>query len=131
MLKAQELLFLILFFNILITIVLSVAISYVLVLIFQNLKTHVKLFLLISVLMLLYAIGKLNHFSSLIIILIFGLIINNNKLFFRGKLSKYLKVDAINDILKNFKLITIETAFVIRTFFFVFFGIFNCAFISL
>ena len=61
--------------NITITVILSVVVSYGLVLLFQKLDTNVKLFLLIAVLLLLYSIGKLFHLSSLIIILIFGLIL--------------------------------------------------------
>lgn len=108
--------------NILITITLSVVISYGLVLIFQKIETPVKLFLLISVLLLLYSIGKLFHLSSLIIILIFGLILNNNKLFFFGPLRNLLNSRRVNSILHNFRLVTMESAFVVRTFFFVIFG---------
>jgi len=108
--------------NILITITLSVVISYALVLVFQKLDTQVKLFLLISVLLLLYSIGKLFHLSSLIIILIFGLVLNNHKMFFIGPLKKMLSSPSVNSILNNFRLVTMETAFVVRTFFFVIFG---------
>ena len=108
--------------NILITITLSVIISYGLVLIFQKLDTHVKLFLLISVLLMLYSIGKLFHLSSLIIILIFGLVLNNNKLFFFGPLQKMLSSRSVNSILHNFRMVTMESAFVVRTYFFVIFG---------
>ncbi|MEK6477012.1 cation:proton antiporter [Catalinimonas sp. 4WD22] len=108
--------------NILITITLSVIISYGLVLIFQKLDTQVKLFLLISVLLLLYSIGKLFHLSSLIIILIFGLVLNNHKLFFFGPFKKMLSNPSVNSILHNFRLVTMESAFVVRTFFFVIFG---------
>jgi NhaP-type Na+/H+ or K+/H+ antiporter len=108
--------------NILITITLSVVISYGLVIIFQKIETPVKLFLLISVLLLLYSIGKLFHLSSLIIILIFGLILNNNKLFFFGPLRNLLNNRRVNSILHNFRLVTMESAFVVRTFFFVIFG---------
>ena len=109
--------------NIFITIALSIVISYALVLIFQKIKTQVKLFLLISVLTMLYGIGKTFHLSSLIIILMFGLILRNHKLFFQGVLQKWIDAVAIKEILHNFHLITAETAFVVRTFFFVVFGI--------
>ncbi len=109
--------------NIVITVVLSVVISYALVLVFQKVRTQVKLFLLIAVLLLLYSIGKLFHLSSLLIILIFGLVLNNHKLFFRGKLKEWIHVPSLNGILHNFHLVTIESAFVVRTFFFVIFGI--------
>jgi NhaP-type Na+/H+ or K+/H+ antiporter len=108
--------------NILITITLSVVISYALVMIFQKLDTHVKLFLLIAVLLMLYSIGKLFHLSSLIIILIFGLVLNNHKLFFFGAMKYLINRRAVNGILHNFRLVTMESAFVVRTFFFVIFG---------
>ena len=54
--------------NLLLTVFFAVIISYVLIYIFQNLKGHAKLFLLISVLLLLYAVGKIFHLSPLIII---------------------------------------------------------------
>ncbi len=109
--------------NILITISISLILSYILIYFFQRIRTKVKLFLLISVLVLLYTLGKMLHLSSLIIILFFGLILNNRKLFFKGKISKWFRQEELNNIFKDFKLITEETAFVVRTFFFVIFGL--------
>lgn len=109
--------------NISITIILSVIISYSLVLIFQKMNSQVKLFLLISVLLILYSVGKLFHLSSLLIILIFGLVLNNHKIFFKGVLKKWLEPKKVKGILHDFHLVTMETAFVVRTFFFVLFGI--------
>ncbi|WP_231367616.1 hypothetical protein [Gillisia sp. JM1] len=63
------------------------------------------------------------HLSSLIIILIFGLVIANMKLFFKGKLSKYLHFQKAHHIYHELHTITAETAFVVRTFFFVIFGL--------
>ena len=109
--------------NLVLTIVLSLVASYLIVLIFQNIKSHTKLFLLIAVLLLLYAIGKKMHLSSLIIILVFGLLMTNMKLFFTGPLSKWLKVEEAKHIYEGLHVITMETAFVVRTFFFVIFGL--------
>ena len=111
------------FGNIILTIVLSIVASYVIILIFQDIRSHTKLFLLISVLLLLYAIGKKMHLSSLIIILIFGLIIANMKLFFKGRLGKWLHLERAKHIYDGLHVVTLETAFVIRTFFFVVFGL--------
>ena len=108
--------------NLLVTIVTSILLSYILIYVFQNLETKVKLFLMISVLFLLFSVGKLMHLSSLLVILIFGLVLNNHKLFFVGKLRRFLKPIAIENIHETFLMITIESAFVIRTFFFVIFG---------
>ncbi|WP_421765315.1 cation:proton antiporter [Ekhidna sp.] len=109
-------------FGLAVTILLSVILSYILIYVFQNLETKVKLFLMIGVLFLLFSIGKLMHLSSLLIILVFGLILNNYKLFFVGRLKKYLRPLAIENIRETFLMITIESAFVVRTFFFVIFG---------
>ena len=104
------------------TVIISVVVSYVLIYVFQNLKGHAKLFLLIAVLLLLYSIGKMLHLSSLIIILIFGIILNNYRLFFRGFLKDFIIEERVEGILNNFKMITVESAFVVRTFFFIIFG---------
>ncbi|MEZ5042458.1 MAG: cation:proton antiporter [Saprospiraceae bacterium] len=109
--------------NVLLTIVISIVASYIIVLIFQNIKSHTKLFLLIAVLLLLYAVGKKMHLSSLIIILVFGLLIANMRLFFQGPLSKWLNFKEAKHIYEGLHVITMETAFVVRTFFFVIFGL--------
>ena len=110
--------------NVLLTVVISLIASYAIVLIFQNIKSHVKLFLLIAVLLLLYSVGKQLHLSSLIIIIVFGLLIANMRLFFQGKfLSNLLNYKSAKHIYEGLHTVTAETAFVVRTFFFVIFGI--------
>lgn len=109
--------------NVGLTIAVSFIASYLLIFVFQKISSHAKLFLLISVLLLEYAIGKKMHLSSLIIILIFGLIIGNMQVFFRGRLSQWLEPEKADHIYGDLHVITIETAFVVRTFFFVIFGL--------
>ena len=120
--KAGESVYSEVFGNLALTIIISVIISYILIYVFQNIKGHVKLFLLIAILLLLYAIGKMFHLSSLIIILIFGVILNNYKVFFRGGLMKLLNEKKVDEVLDDMKVITAESAFVVRTFFFIIFG---------
>ena len=101
----------------------SIVVSYFLIYVFQKLKGQAKLFLLISVLMILYAFGEMLNLSSLIIILMFGLILNNYKLFFRGFLFNLIdNEEKTLGIIEDFKIVTLESAFVIRTFFFILFG---------
>ncbi|MFV0553972.1 MAG: cation:proton antiporter [Mangrovibacterium sp.] len=109
--------------NILLTIVLAVVLSYGLLLIIQNIKGQARFFLFLSILVLLYAVAKMFHLSSLLIILVFGLLLSNYKLIPKGKLRTLLKDDAIDNVFDNFNMITIETSFLVRTFFFVVFGI--------
>lgn len=109
--------------NFAVTIVIALVASYAIILVFQRIKSQAKLFLLISVLLLLYAIGKKMHLSSLIIILIFGLIVKNVNLFFPGKTKIFLEKERMQQIYHELHIVTLETAFVVRTFFFVIFGI--------
>ncbi|MFK7756317.1 MAG: cation:proton antiporter [Flavobacteriales bacterium] len=109
--------------NILITVILSVVASFGLILLIQRITSQLKLFLLIAVLLLLYAIGKKLGYSSLVLILFFGLMLNNTKLFFRGFLARYADNKILKNVLHDFHMITLESAFVLRTFFFVMFGV--------
>ena len=108
--------------NLSLTVLVSVAASYLLIFLFQKIRTELKLFLLIAVLILLYGISKMFHLSSLLIILVFGLMLSNRNIFFPGKLRKFLNESQMSGIFDNFKMITLESSFVVRTFFFVIFG---------
>lgn len=108
--------------SIALTIVLSVVISYTLVILLQRVEAKVKLFFFISILVALYSIGKTFHLSSLLIIMVFGLVLNNHEVFFKGFLKKFANTKILNHITEDFHLVTNETAFVVRTFFFVIFG---------
>lgn len=109
--------------NVVGTIAISIVVSYLLVYVFQHLRMQVKLFLVIAVLLLLFAVGKYFHLSSLLIILTFGLVLNNTDLFFRGRLKKMFNKEQVAPILHDFHNLTLEFAFLLRTFFFVVFGL--------
>ncbi len=108
--------------NVVATVVVSAIVAYGLVYIFQRLKTQVKLFLIIAVLMLMFSLGKMFHLSALLIILAFGLVLRNPTIFFRGPLEKFVTAEKVKPIMHDFHILTLESAFVIRTFFFVLFG---------
>ena len=108
--------------NLALTVLVSVVTSYFLIFLFQKIRTELKLFLLIAVLILLYALSKMLHLSSLLIILVFGLILSNRRIFFPGKLNGMIDEGHMSTIFDNFKMITLESSFMVRTFFFVIFG---------
>lgn len=110
------------FGNLGLTIIISLIAGYGLLLVFQKIRSDIKLFLLISILLLLYALGKKMHLSSLIIILIFGLLIANMPLFFRGFMKRWLDIKKAKEMFDGLHVVTRESAFVVRTFFFVTFG---------
>jgi NhaP-type Na+/H+ or K+/H+ antiporter len=108
--------------NIVITIVFSFVSTYLLLFLFQKIKSDIKLFVFLAVLIALYATGKMFHMSALLIILVFGMVLENRDIFLTGRLAKYYDQGAITEVFKDFKVLTIETAFIVRTFFFVVFG---------
>jgi len=98
--------------NLTLTVVVSVAASYFLIFLFQKIRTELKLFLLIAVLILLYSLSKMFHLSSLLIILVFGLILSNRSIFFPGKLRRFLDEGHMATIFDNFKMVTLESSFI-------------------
>jgi len=109
--------------NIGITILVAIIFSYFVVWGFSKLKSSVKLFLIISVLVLAYGIGSVFHLSSLILILFFGLILNNVDVFFRGPIKNLVDSKELKPAFHEFHIVTLESAFFLRTFFFVMFGL--------
>jgi len=108
--------------NIVISVGVSVLLSYFLVYIFQKVKTEIKFFLFLAILALLFSVGEYFHYSALLIILIFGIILNNATSFFKGFLKRMIDKSKVSEIRDEFLMITNETSFLIRTFFFVMFG---------
>jgi NhaP-type Na+/H+ or K+/H+ antiporter len=104
------------------TIIASIGLSYVMILFIQRIGRNINYYLILAILLLLFAFGKLMHLSSLVMILIFGLVINNNKLFFFGFMQKYIKQGTYKAVLLNLKGFTAQTSFLVRTFFFLIFG---------
>ncbi|MDP4265069.1 MAG: cation:proton antiporter [Bacteroidota bacterium] len=104
------------------SILLSVLLSFLLFLILAKTRLNIKFFLIFSLLILIYAVGKIFHLPSLIIIIIFGLLINNWEKIKWPRLLRYFphpEVESLRNLLHS---VTAETSFLIRTFFFLLFG---------
>ena len=109
--------------NIGVTILIAIVASYLLVMLFQKIEASAKYFLMFAILLLLYALGKTFHLSSLLIILFFGLVLNNTQTFFIGPFRQSAQPLKMKESMHELHVITLETAFVLRTFFFVIFGV--------
>ncbi|HAD82505.1 TPA: hypothetical protein DCG35_08605 [Candidatus Edwardsbacteria bacterium] len=108
--------------NLTVITLISAVCSLLLLLFIDKIAGHNKFFLLLSILFLVYSLGELFRLSSLLLILVFGLTLSNVNLIVRGPIKRYLNPYKLNYELRQLKLITSESAFVIRTFFFVLFG---------
>ncbi len=96
--------------------------SFFLLYLLRRIGHHVKFFLILTILILIYAIGKEYHLSTLVIILVFGLFLNNTQLFDTEWFKKIFLYPEFEKDIKQLRQLTAESAFLLRTFFFVIFG---------
>jgi hypothetical protein len=83
---------------------------------------HVKFFLIIALLILVYAVGQTYHLSALIVVLALGLFLNNADQIQVPWFRKYFIYHGLHLDLKQLLQLSAESAFLMRTFFFVIFG---------
>jgi hypothetical protein len=105
------------------TIVLSVILSILILFILTQISTKVRFFLIFAILIFLYAGGKMLHLPSLLIILLFGLIVSNWQLPAFHSIYKWIKPADVKEVGHILHALTAESSFLIRTFFFVIFGL--------
>ncbi|MES1217443.1 MAG: cation:proton antiporter [Bacteroidota bacterium] len=104
------------------SVLLSILLSLLLFVIMAKTKLEIKFFLIFSLLILIYAGGKLFHLPSLIIILVFGLMINNWEKIRWPRLLRYFPHEQVSGLRHLLHSVTAETSFLVRTFFFILFG---------
>lgn len=93
-----------------------------LIFLLDRIRLHVKFFLILAFLILLYSVAKNLHLSSLVLVLVFGLAVNNAEQFMLGPLKRWFNPARLTEELHQLRSITAESAFLIRTFFFLLFG---------
>lgn len=108
--------------NTILIVILSAISCIVLLYIMGKIAHHIKFFLIISILILVYAIGQSYHLSALVLILSFGLFLNNaDTIKYAWFRSKFIYKNLATDLTQLHQL-SAESAFILRTFFFVIFG---------
>jgi hypothetical protein len=108
--------------GIIVSVLLSLVFSLLLFLILTRTRLKIKFFLLFALLILIYASGKLLKLPSLLIILVFGLMINNWESIKVRALTRFFPLPEIESIRELLHSLTAESSFLVRTFFFVLFG---------
>ena len=103
-------------------VLLSLLIAFFLFSLLKRITHHIKFFLILALLILLYAIGKYLHLPALVTIFIFGLFLGNIATLFPKALARYVDTEKTVKELHEFHVLTGESTFIVRTFFFLFFG---------
>ncbi|MBX2897225.1 MAG: cation:proton antiporter [Cyclobacteriaceae bacterium] len=102
--------------------ILSAAFCLILLYLLKRITHHLKFFLIIAVLILVYAIGKYYHLPTLVIVLAFGLFLNNLHWIRNAWFKRTFKYDNFYKDLHQLVQLSGESAFIVRTFFFLIFG---------
>lgn len=108
--------------SLLISIILSIVFSILLFIILVRSTVQIKFFLVFALLVAIYVSGKLLHLPSLLVILVFGLFINNLESVRFDWFKKMFPEKTVKDLQHLLHTITAESSFLIRTFFFIIFG---------
>ena len=103
-------------------IVISLIITYLLFRLIQKIEQKVKFFLILALLILVYAFGKLFHLPALVTIFIFGIFLSYVRVLLPKFLRENLNLEQNKKELNDFHILTAESTFIVRTFFFLFFG---------
>ena len=103
-------------------IVVSLLITFCLFYLLQKIEHHVKFFLILALLILVYAFGKFFHLPALVTIFIFGLFLSNVNALLPDFMKQRLDIEATEKGLHEFHILTAESTFLVKTFFFLFFG---------
>ncbi|HEY1062002.1 MAG TPA: cation:proton antiporter [Daejeonella sp.] len=108
--------------NLVLICLVSIICTVLILILLKYLKGHIKVFLILSILILVYSLSKQWHLPSLFFILVFGLVLNNAEPFLKGWITGFLNPGKLNSVNRELKGMTAELAFLIRTFFFLLFG---------
>ncbi len=108
--------------DVLLTVALSVGCCMVLAVLLERIRHKVKFLPIVSLLLMAYAIAKLCHLSALLMVLMFGLFINNTPLLEAVVPGRFFENKTLRAELPFFKSLMAEVTFVARSFFFLLFG---------
>lgn len=89
----------------------------------MKIKHHIKIYLIMAILFLLFSVSKMFHFSSLLTVFMFGILLVNIKYFLdKTRFLSQITENKVELERERLKSITHESAFLVRTFFFIIFG---------
>src|SRR5690554_3563691 len=109
--------------SVIVTVFFSFVFTVGLVWLVTKLRNHVKFFLILFLLLLVYSLAKLFHLPALLLVFLFGLALNNTLLLKKWKwVASKIDLMKVQEDLKYMQVSATESTFLVRTFFFVIFG---------
>jgi len=84
------------FLNIFYVVLISLVGSAILVFMLNRLTSTIKSFLTFAILILIYSVAKVFHLPALLLVLTFGVALNNNRHYIKGRLAKTLQIEKMS-----------------------------------
>ena len=104
--------------TVLIAVVSTAALGYLL----HKINYHISYVIIITSIILVYTIAKLLYLPALLLVLIFGLTLSNNRLLENSFVNRFVDFEKFRKDISSFKKILSELTFLVRSFFFIMFG---------
>ena len=109
----------------LLTIIIALISTAALAILLHKTSYHVNYVIILTAIILVYSLAKLFHLPALLLILIFGLVLSNNKLLENDLIKNYVDFTKFRNDIGAFKNILGELTFLVRSFFFIIFGFYT------
>ncbi len=89
---------------------------------------HINYVIILTFIVLIYSLAKSFHLPALLLILIFGLVLANNKFLEKEFIKRFIDFPKFRNDIGSFKKILGELTFLVRSFFFIMFGFYTQVF---
>ena len=91
----------------------------------HKISYHVNYVIILTFVILIYAIAELIHLPALLLVLVFGLVLSNHKFLEVDFIEKFIDFTKFSNDINNFNKILGELTFLVRSFFFIMFGFYT------
>lgn len=108
--------------SILITVLIALITTSVLAILLHKITYHINYVIIMTAIVMVYVLAKLALLPALMLVLIFGLILANNRILENTPIRRYVDFPKFRNDLKSFKVILTELTFLVRSLFFIMFG---------
>ncbi|HNY14660.1 MAG TPA: cation:proton antiporter [Bacteroidales bacterium] len=109
-------------FNTVLTVIIALLTTSVLAILLHKITYHINYVIIMTSVVLVYALAKLAHLPALLLVLTFGLILSNSTLLENTPVKKIVDFEKFRNDISSFKTILSELTFLVRSFFFLIFG---------
>lgn len=109
-------------FNTVLTVIIALLTTSVLAILLHKITYHINYVIIMTSVVLVYALAKIAHLPALLLVLTFGLILSNSTLLENTPVKKIVDFEKFRNDISAFKTILSELTFLVRSFFFLIFG---------